>query len=219
MADDDAPLLFCPFCRECYEGEEVCPDHELPLVAFDKLPRTAEDNAPPGDNETLAVYDLRYGRGVLYGAAVLALVGFVLPLVQTSSAADAITSTGMDVASRVAPNLFLIPALAFGLMSILYRRRSPRTMRAARVVIPAMALLGAGSLGVTLHRIQNGADQLSVQLGTAVEIEPLAGVWVIALSLLLTVAGGFVFGRLPPVGDAYPHDSDTDGPGDIDVKG
>lgn len=215
--DDDAPLLFCPFCRECFEGEELCPDHELALVAFDRLPRTKEDDAPPGEHEVLAVYDLRFGRGILYAAAVLALVGFVLPMVETSSRSDSIVSTGIDVASRVAPNLFLIPALAFGLMSILYRRRTAKAMRGARVVVPALALLGAGSLAVTLYRIHQGAEQMSARLGAAVEVESLSGVWVMGISLAVALVGGVLFGRLPQGGEPYPQGSEAEGPGDIIV--
>ena len=88
-------------------------------------------------------------------------------------------------------------------------------MRAARIVIPAMALLGAGSLGVTLFRIRRGAEEMSAQLGTRIEIEPLTGVWVITLSLALTLVGGLLFGRLPARGESYPDDPDAHGPTEI----
>ena len=35
-----APILFCPFCRESFEGEAVCPEHDLELVPIDRLPRS-----------------------------------------------------------------------------------------------------------------------------------------------------------------------------------
>ena len=39
------PLLFCPFCRECFEGEAQCPEHELALVRFEDLPREEDPDA------------------------------------------------------------------------------------------------------------------------------------------------------------------------------
>ena len=34
---DEAPILFCPFCRDGFEGVEECPEHELTLLPIDRL--------------------------------------------------------------------------------------------------------------------------------------------------------------------------------------
>jgi hypothetical protein len=191
---DDRPLLFCPFCREVYEGETVCPDHELALVAFDALPKRLDVDDLPADDEPLPVVDPRFGRGLLFGAAVLGLIGFVLPMVTTSSPDDSIVSTGMGVASRVAPNLFVIPAISMGLFSILFRRRTLLAMRGARIVVPAMAGVGAASLAYTLFRIREGAVHLGAQLGVPVTVEPDLGVWVMASAMAIALVAGLRFG-------------------------
>ncbi|HVZ36050.1 MAG TPA: hypothetical protein VG963_26665, partial [Polyangiaceae bacterium] len=64
-------VLFCPFCRECFEDSSTCPEHELRLVPFDQLtpdPEAREDEgdaAPPTNAEEahLAPFDPRFGRG------------------------------------------------------------------------------------------------------------------------------------------------------------
>jgi len=206
----DAPLLFCPFCRECFEGEELCPDHELALVPFVELPKRLDVDDTPADDERLAMYDFRYGRGGLFGASLMGLVGFVLPMVTTASTEDTVVSTGMEVASRVAPNLFVIPAISLGIVSILFRRRTLRAMRGARVVVPAMASVGIFSLAYTLYRIREGAVQLSEQLGVSVSIEPDAGVWVMALAMAATVIFGFRMGGVKRDGDGLPHGAGPD---------
>ncbi len=207
---DDAPLLFCPFCRECFEGEEVCPDHELVLVPWDRLPKRLDVDDTPSDDEALQMYDLRFGRGWLMGAAALSLVGFVLPMVTTSSTEDSIVSTGMEVASRVAPNLFVIPAIAMGIMSILFRRRTLRAMRGARLVVPAMAAVGIFSLAFTLYRIREGAVQLGEELGTTVTTEPDIGVWVMAFAMATALIAGLRLGAVRRKA-GLPHGAEPEG--------
>jgi hypothetical protein len=214
---DEAPLLFCPFCRECFEGEEVCPDHELTLVPFERLPKRLDVDDTPGDEEALQMYDPRFGRGWLMGAALLSLVGFVLPMVTTSSAEDSIVSTGMEVASRVAPNLFVIPAIAMGIMSILFRRRTLQAMRGARLVVPAMAGVGVFSLAYTLYRIREGAVQLSEELGTTVTTEPEIGVWVMAFGMATALFAGLRLGAVRRKA-GLPHGAEPEGDSGIVVE-
>ena len=38
-------VLFCPFCEESFEGLTQCPEHELELVAFDKLKSRLDEDA------------------------------------------------------------------------------------------------------------------------------------------------------------------------------
>jgi len=83
-------ILFCPFCRDGFEGRTECPEHELTLVPIDKLPRKAEATL---QSVTLFV-DPRLGRGaVLFGAA-LVLVGFMAPLVSGAG----VSASGLEVA-------------------------------------------------------------------------------------------------------------------------
>jgi hypothetical protein len=63
-------ILFCPFCRDGFEGRLECPEHELSLVTIDRLPRKAKRTL-----ESVTFFgDPRLGRGtVLLGAAVALL--------------------------------------------------------------------------------------------------------------------------------------------------
>jgi len=195
-----APPRFCPFCRECFEDTAVCPDHELPLVDFDALPRTS---TLPRDDERLPFYDPRFGRGLLWLASILTLVGFSLPLV-TTSAGQPLTSTGFEVASRVAPYLWAVPLVGAAWMSVLGRRRTPRGMRGARAAVPLLALLAGTSVYYAIHRIREGAAQAAAQTNQEVTVELEVGVWVIAAALLVGLAAGFRLGVLPRR-EALPH--------------
>ena len=48
-------VLFCPFCRESFEGETHCPEHELALVPFDRLEGATNSSTQPRDDERLDV--------------------------------------------------------------------------------------------------------------------------------------------------------------------
>ena len=78
--ESDGRILFCPFCRECYEGERVCPVHELDLVEFQDLPRQAHETDLPAWDEPVLPWDIRFGRGALALGALLLLVAFFLNL-------------------------------------------------------------------------------------------------------------------------------------------
>src|SRR4051812_41261443 len=83
---DAAPILFCPFCRECFEGESRCPEHDLGLVPFDQLARTAEDLAAdiPREDEDVSVFDGRFGRGIVALGTALFFVSFGMTFVDIS---------------------------------------------------------------------------------------------------------------------------------------
>jgi hypothetical protein len=191
---DESPLLFCPFCRECFEGETACPDHELALVSFDALP--VAKRAVPKDEAQLPMHDARFGRGWLALAVVLILVGFALPMVTTVEDSPR-TASGVDVAFRVAPNLVAVPLVAVAFLSVLYRRRSLRSMRGARVAVPVLGLLGMTSLGITLHRILLGAEMQREHWGIDIAVMPNVGVFVMGAGLLLSLFAGLRLGVAP----------------------
>src|SRR5687768_6184689 len=124
MESDD--ILFCPFCRECFEGEEVCPVHELRLVRFEKLPQGPR--AVPREDERVAAHELRFGRGFVWLGAVLSLIGFVLPWLTVHRGAVVVAS-GLDIAAQRAISLYVVPATAIASIATVLRRRTPRQMR------------------------------------------------------------------------------------------
>jgi hypothetical protein len=183
--------LFCPFCRECFEGEAVCPEHELPLVSFDRLPARRESDEPAAD-EPVEAHDPRFGRlEVMLGAALL-LLGPALPFISLRGEPVRMV-TGYELALHRALNLWSVPLVAMVLFSVLARRRTPAAMQGARLVIPLLALFAAGSTIYTLTRVLRGAEQLPGPAGAAtVTVE--WGVYVAAAGVLLTLAGGARFG-------------------------
>src|SRR5690606_34261628 len=78
-------VLFCPFCRESFEGLRVCPEHDLPLVSFAELgpdPLDPENMPEIIDATELATVDPRFGRGYVAAAAVLIGLAFLLEFVR-----------------------------------------------------------------------------------------------------------------------------------------
>jgi hypothetical protein len=141
-------VLFCPFCGDGFEGQTLCPDHELPLVPWQQLPR-AKRSDPPTAN--LGWRSPRLGRGWLAGNSTLLLIAFMaLPLGRVSGGAN-MGGSMLQLALLGAHKLWLVPAAALTLLALLYRRRSPRAMRAARiaalftVIVPPLTIVWAWS--------------------------------------------------------------------------
>src|SRR5687768_14108562 len=128
--DDPAPagpppsgaLLFCPFCREAFEGERACPDHELVLVPYEALPEARRRDAPAED-EPLSAYDPRLGRAFLFVSVVVILIGFMLPFATTTAEDRTLTLSGFEIASR-RPVLWAVPAVAGAMILVLAFRRT-----------------------------------------------------------------------------------------------
>lgn len=188
--EPDPRVLFCPFCRECYEGARVCPEHELALVPFQDLPRQAHERVIRWD-ERVSPWELRLGRLELALGVALALVGFfALPLVSGSFDDRPIAWTALEVATSRAPNLWTVPfaAVLFGVF--LYRRRTPLQMRGARLAGIALALMPGLSLGYSLWNIERAVAATH----GAVALGPAAGTWLVAGSSLLLLVGSLRFG-------------------------
>ncbi len=199
----DAPL-FCPFCRECFEGEAQCPEHELPLVPFERLPKMRR---VVGDDERLSAWDLRFGRGIVGLAAATILLGFAAPLV-TSTIDAPLTVDGFRMAVGVAPNLWVVPCVALALVVILGRRRTLVEMRSMRLAVPLLAGLVASSLAYSLWRVHHAAALLAMRIGRPVTIEVRWGTWVLGAAVVLGCVGGARLGvtraadgSVDPVGD------------------
>lgn len=199
---DQVPL-FCPFCRECYEGEKVCPEHELTLVPLHEL-AVKKRNPLPADDEEVAFYELRFGRGPLLGAALLVLAGFVMPVVTTTGRDGELTYSGADVATHVGPNLWCLPFVAATLVAIVLRRRTPKAMRGARLALPLLALLAIGSLGYTAWRIVDGSKQMGARMLSEINVSFELGMYVMLAGAVLAIPFGIRFG-LVPYPKSLPH--------------
>ena len=168
-------ILFCPFCRDGFEGRTECPEHELTLVAIDRLPRRPER---PLERVSF-VGDPRLGRGTVLFGATLVVLGFVVPFVS----ARGVIASALEVAIDGAGNLWLTPGAAVAMLWILWRRRSRQAMRAARAAVFGLALGGACPLIYTTLRIGRVAGAYAAQA------EWHSGLWLMVAGLLLAAFG------------------------------
>ncbi|MEO0324654.1 MAG: hypothetical protein AAF447_16955 [Myxococcota bacterium] len=192
---DASPLLFCPFCEESFENEARCPEHDLALVPLARLAALRAKEVPDLD-APLPVHDLRFGRAWVLLVASLWLMGFAAPFVEVVANGDTRRSTGFELATATAMNLWLLPMLAVGLVSVAWRRQSPRALRSARLVAPVFGLLAVGSLAMTLWRIDAGLEALR-SLGLEASLTPGLGVALGLAGALLAFVTGTRLGRPP----------------------
>jgi len=192
----DAPVLFCPFCRECYEGETRCPEHELELVPFQSLPE-AKRREVPGELDVLSMFEPRFGRAVVFLGAAAMLLGFFGTFASSVQGDQHISSTGLELASSLALNLWFLPMVAGGLLSILARRRTPASLRSARLAIALLGGMGAMAVGYSFYRIQVSAAQLAEQSFQSVDVSLGWGAWLALAGVVIAFVGGLRVGRPP----------------------
>ncbi|MBX7197444.1 MAG: hypothetical protein K1X94_35695 [Sandaracinaceae bacterium] len=181
-----AKLLFCPFCRECFEDADRCPDHDLPLVPFEQLPAAPREQEDDGQ---VPMLDPARGRLELVLAAIGLLLGFLVPLVEVSAAGRTQTFSALAAAAERAPNLWAIPIAGALFASLVGRRRTPLQMRGARLAGIVVALAPIVSLVYSIRRMIMAA---SLEHGVSVSIA--WGAYLIGLSALLGIVGSVRFG-------------------------
>lgn len=193
---DGAPLLFCPFCRECFEGELRCPEHELLLVPWEELPRS-EEPEELGLEDAVSPVDPRFGRGELAAGVVLLMISVLTPLFTVSEGGDSHSFTLLEAATGRAPNLWTIPFVAALVLSVMLRRRTIGQMLGARL---AMLILATGpflSLFYTLWKVYGGAAQLGEALHRDVQVSLGWGVGLVIAGGILLVVGSIRLGTSP----------------------
>jgi len=184
-------VLFCPFCGDGFEGQTLCPDHELPLVPWQQLPRAKHGDPPEVD---LAWHSPRLGRAWLALCSLALLIAFAaLPLGRVSGGAS-MGGSMLQLALHGGHKLWLVPAASVTLIALLYRRRSPRAMRAARlaalftVVVAPLSVLWAWSS--TLAAVALLAERSGQQLSPALA----SGGYTVLLATIPGLIGALRFG-------------------------
>lgn len=146
----------------------------------------------PSDDARVALYDPGFGRGWLWLGVFLVLGGFLAPFVHVTSTGRGVS--GYLLATRIAPNLWIVPCIAAAFVSILGRRRTPARMRSARVAMPCLSALAAVSLVYTLARIRHSALVVAARTFSESNVMLAWGAYVVAAGILVTVIGGVRFG-------------------------
>jgi len=186
-------VLFCPFCRESFEGARVCPDHDLPLVPFHKLPPdpTAAEAPQVGDDTQLDTFDPRFGRAYVAGGALLNACAFAAEFVRFPGGHGLST---LLLASSM-PALWTLVLVSVTLLLVLRRARTLRMLRALRVLVPALALVAPATLAWELFRIRSGAVQWMAHVRSA-QATPGAALYITLVASLLIGYGGVRLGAV-----------------------
>lgn len=203
-----ASVLFCPFCRESFEGETKCPEHELALVPFEQLPGALTRDEIPRDDEPLAIFDLRFGRGLVGAGALLAIVGFLCPIGVITAAAERLLITGPSIAVTHAPTLWVVPGIGVAAFVLLATRRTLARMRSIRLVVPLLAWGVPMSVWSALRKLDRWAELMSVGDVPAVAHYSW-GLGVLGVATLLIMIGGLRLGVTPPP-RVLPHGAEPD---------
>ncbi len=189
-------VLFCPFCRESFEGKTTCPEHELPLVGFEKLGPDPFDpeNLPEVVDETpLGLVEPSFGRGYVAAGAFLNAFALVCEFLRAPG-----ENMGIPTFALLAyvPSLWTPVLVSFTLLFTMYRRRTPRAMRSVRVLVPLLAFVSPISCWWAFRRIEQ-AVLMWPSGRQVIQAEPGIAVYVVALASLLIFGGGLRFGVLP----------------------
>lgn len=167
-------VLFCPFCRESFEGIGACPEHELTLVPLTELPARPEEQHEPDDDELpdaqrareLSLLDLRFGRGWVALGALSTAAALGLGLLRLE---DGSVLRTYELA-RTRPSLWTLSLVSFTALYVLARRRSAPALYGLRLLVPLLALLSPLALLWVLARFPGsftlGPASYAVALGT-----------------------------------------------------
>jgi hypothetical protein len=180
-------VLFCPFCRESFEDTLVCPDHDLGLVPFDRLPPDPVSAEPTevSDDTRLETADLRFGRGYVALGAALNAAALGAEFVRFP---DGRSLTTLALASSL-PGLWTLALVSFMLLFVLRRAKTLRALRALRVLVPTLSALGPITLIWELVRIRSGTALWVPQVRSSQATPGTAVYLVFAASLLIAFGG------------------------------
>jgi hypothetical protein len=180
-------VLFCPFCRESFEGSRVCPDHDLPLVPFHKLPPDASlaERSEPSDETPLETFEPRYGRGYVAAGAGLNAVALGAEFVRFPAGRGLST---LALASSI-PALWTLGLVSFTLFFLLRRAKTLRALRGLRVLVPALAAVSPATLLWELVRIRSGAALWVAHVRSSQAVASWALYLCLAASLLIAYGG------------------------------
>lgn len=187
-------VLFCPFCREPFEGLLHCPTHDLALVPFREL---GPELDPARDQERLPLATPGFGRGLVLAGSMLSLLAFLLPLARFSGQLE-VTNTMLELArGRDGARLWLVPLAALSQLVVLHRRRSLIALRGARLTVLVFALVPSLAVGSALFGVRAAAEVLSTRMGSHVELHIGVAAWLVWLAALPMLYGGAKLGVRP----------------------
>lgn len=191
MGSTTDPVLFCPFCREAFEGEQRCPEHELELVRWSLLPTAVPEQM---DDFSLPWPSPRFGRGWVAAGAGLSLLAFSALSIARVEGDLRMGGSMLMLALGGTPKLWLVPAAAWAQLMILYRRRSPAAMRGARLAVAIVACIPALAAALTFFDASTAIDAIERTRHLELELYPGAGVYALAIAATSMLGGAIKLG-------------------------
>jgi hypothetical protein len=188
-----ASVLFCPFCRESFEGETACPEHELTLVPWSALPRPSRR-----DDESLTWWSPALGRGPLGAGAVGTLLAFMTAQLASTEGAVRMGGSMLKLAMLGSPKLWLVAMGPLASLAILYRRRTPLELRRARLAALIAALVPPAAAYWAYDTARIATAQLAAREGSAIHLRVDIGGYAVAACAVLCVIGALQLGGKPP---------------------
>ena len=184
-------VLFCPFCRDAFEGTFQCPEHGLRLLPFQELPKAQRSVTPDAQ---LPLWEWHHGRGLVLLGALLTSLAFFLPLAALSGDVQA-HSTLLELACGRSKTLWLVPAAGCAQVALLVRWRSLRGLASVRLAVLWLALLAPSVVMLTWSGASDAAQIMNREARGGVVLTPGAGVWTATLGAILSLWGGLRLGR------------------------
>jgi hypothetical protein len=189
-------VLFCPFCRESFEGLAACPEHDLPLVRFEQLgpdPFDPENMPEVIDRTPLATVDPSFGRGYVAAGAFLNVLALGLEFVRGVEGSEGLSTRELAI---TLPSLWTLPLVSVVLLYVLKRRDTPEAMRSVRVLVPLLALVSPLTAAWAVYRLEHGAAVWATG-GRVIGVALGEAVYVVGFAACLILYGGVRLGVLP----------------------
>ena len=167
----------------------MCPEHELSLVPWSDLPRPARS-----DDEVLPWWSPAFGRGLLGAGASGSLLAFMVwPLASTEGALR-MGGSMLKLALLGSPKLWLVVMGPLALLALLYRRRTPLSLRRARLAALVMALVPVAAAAWAFAAAREATAQLAVREGSAIELRLDLGGYALLACAALSCIGALKLG-------------------------
>jgi hypothetical protein len=189
-------VLFCPFCEESFEGITHCPEHELELVAFDRLKSRLDEDVlreRASHEERVDALNPGYMRGPIALGALTTCVGFFLPFIEFQFDGQVATASAYSFALERALNLWTALGVGLAQLAVLSSRRTPTAMRSARLTVPLLSCVGIASIVYTAQRVFTHVDLL-LAAGSPGRARLLAGAFMMLAGLAFSGLAGLRFG-------------------------
>jgi hypothetical protein len=184
-------MLFCPFCREAFDDVTRCPDHDVALVTLRELGQLAA--AVAADDSPLPLMSGRCGRWQIALGAIATLIAFGCPFGELQGEIS-VQNSLLAMARARALRLWMVPAAAFALLLMLYRRRTPQQLRGARLAALFVSCLPTLVVGYTWYGAHRAALALADKTGSSVAFHLGFGSMLVFASAFMLVWGSVRLG-------------------------